>query len=88
MEHLVPVHVVKIRRVSIFGSIEQGEKTRNIRLIVLSVATLGMLTFSWGPPGIAQAAPQTLCPVPGDKIDNNVFVDYRGERIFLLPWLH
>ena len=48
---------------------------RKIRLIVLLAAAFGMLTFGWGLPEIAQAAPQTLCPVLGNKIDENVFVD-------------
>ncbi len=55
---------------------------RKIRLIVLLGVTFGMLTFGWGLPQIAQAAPQTLCPVLGNKIDKNVFVDYHGERIY------
>ncbi|MDR3568352.1 MAG: YHS domain-containing protein [Syntrophobacteraceae bacterium] len=55
---------------------------RKIRLILLLGATFGMLTLGWGLPEIAQAAPQTLCPVLGNKIDKNVFVDYHGERIY------
>jgi len=26
--------------------------------------------------------PQTVCPVMGNKIDKNVFVDYQGQRIY------
>jgi YHS domain-containing protein len=55
---------------------------KNIRLILVLGAALGMLAFGLGLTGIAQAAPQTLCPVLGNKIDKNVFVDYHGERIY------
>lgn len=55
---------------------------RKIRLIVLLGATLGLLTFGWGMPGIAHAATQTRCPVLGNKIDKKVFVDYHGKRIY------
>ena len=55
---------------------------RKIKLIVLLGVTLGLLTFGWNMPGIAQAGPQTTCPVLGGKINQKVFVDYQGNRIY------
>lgn len=55
---------------------------RKMKLIVLVGVTLGLLTFGWNMPGIAHAAPQTKCPVLGNKIDEKVFVDYQGKRIY------
>ncbi len=55
---------------------------RKIKLIVLLGVTLGLLTFGWNMPGIAQAAPQTKCPVMGGKIDEKIFADYQGKRIY------
>lgn len=53
-----------------------------IRLTMLLGAALGLLIFGWSMPGVAHATPQALCPVLGNKIDKNVFVDYHGERIY------
>ena len=53
-----------------------------IKLIVLMGVTIGLLTFSWNMLGIVRAAPQTKCPVLGNKIDEKVFVDYQGKRIY------
>jgi len=55
---------------------------RKIKLIVLLGVTLGLLTFGWTMPGIVQAAPQTNCPVLGGKINEKIFVDYQGKRIY------
>lgn len=55
---------------------------RKIKLIVLLGVTLGLLAFGWNMPGIAQAAPQTNCPVMSGKIDEKYFVDYQGKRIY------
>ena len=33
-------------------------------------------------PGFVQAESQTKCPVLGNKIDEKVFVDYQGKRIY------
>ncbi len=53
-----------------------------IKLVVLLGVTLGLLSFGWNMPGIALAAPQTTCPILGGKIDQKVFVDYQGKRIY------
>jgi YHS domain-containing protein len=55
---------------------------RKIKLIVLLGVTLGLLAFGWNMPGIVHAAAQTKCPVLGNKIDEKVFVDYQGKRIY------
>ncbi|MGC9197283.1 MAG: YHS domain-containing protein [Syntrophobacteraceae bacterium] len=55
---------------------------RRFRLIVLLGVLLGLLTFSSAIPAIALAAPQTKCPVLGNKIDKKVYVDYHGKRIY------
>ncbi len=33
-------------------------------------------------PKDAKSKAQTLCPVMGDKINKDVYVDYKGERIY------
>jgi YHS domain-containing protein len=55
---------------------------RKIKLMALLGLTLGLLTFGWNMAGIGHAADQTKCPVLGNKIDRNVFVDYQGKRIY------
>jgi YHS domain-containing protein len=30
----------------------------------------------------AAAMEQTLCPVSGDKIDKNVFIEYKGKKVY------
>ncbi len=53
-----------------------------IKLAVLFGITLSLLTFGWRMPVIVQAASQTKCPVLGNPIDQKVFVDYNGQRIY------
>ena len=54
-----------------------------VKLAVLLGVTLGLLAFGWNMPGIAQAEkPQTNCPVMSGKVDNKIFVDYQGKRIY------
>lgn len=55
---------------------------KKIRPIMLLGVTMGLLTFGWSMPNVAHAAPQTLCPVMGNKINKSVFVDYQGKRIY------
>ena len=55
---------------------------RKIKLIVLLGVTLGLLTFGWNMPGIAHAEAQTKCPIMNGKIDEKIFVDYQGKRIY------
>jgi YHS domain-containing protein len=31
---------------------------------------------------MAASMEQTVCPVTGDKIDKNVFVDYKGKKVY------
>jgi YHS domain-containing protein len=45
------------------------------------------VALTLGPAGsiLAQGAPsqaQTVCPVLGGNIDKNIFVDYKGQRIY------
>jgi len=46
-------------------------------LLVLGVAGAG---FAAAAPAAGQA--QAVCPVLGNKIDKNVYVDYQGQRIY------
>ena len=55
---------------------------RKIKLIVLLGITLGLLTFGWNTPGIAQASSQTKCPVLSGKVNENLYADYQGKRIY------
>jgi len=53
-----------------------------IKLMVLLGVTLGLLTSGWNMPGIAYAESQSKCPVMGGKIDEKIFADYQGKRIY------
>ncbi len=55
---------------------------RKVKLFVLLGVTLGLLTVGWTMHGIVHAESQTKCPVLGNKIDEKVFVDYQGKRIY------
>jgi YHS domain-containing protein len=51
------------------------------KLIIMAISILFLL------PGIVFSAerelkPQTTCPVLGDRIDKNVYLDYEGQRIY------
>jgi YHS domain-containing protein len=56
---------------------------QQLKLLVLSFV---MVLFAAGTMLItdstAQAQPQTTCPVMGGKINNNIYVDYQGKRIY------
>lgn len=55
---------------------------RKIKLIVLLGVISGLLAFGWTMHGVVHAADQTKCPVLNGKIDEKVFVDYQGKRIY------
>ncbi len=55
-------------------------------LFVVGICLLlsaGFLLAGCGPGQEAQAGPQTTCPMMiGSKIDKNIYVDYKGKRIY------
>jgi YHS domain-containing protein len=55
---------------------------KKMKLVVLLAVTLGLLTFGWNMPGIGYADSQTKCPVLSGKINEKVFTDYQGKRIY------
>ncbi len=55
---------------------------RKIKLIVLLGVTFGLLTFGWNMQGIGYAESQSKCPVLGGKIDQKVYADYQGKRVY------
>ncbi|MFZ0944964.1 MAG: YHS domain-containing protein [Syntrophobacteraceae bacterium] len=55
---------------------------RNLKLFLLLGVTLALLTFGWTMHGVVDAAAHSKCPVLGNKIDEKVFVDYQGKRIY------
>ncbi len=55
---------------------------RKVKLIVLLGVSLGLLTFGWNMPALVHAASQSTCPVMGGKIDEKIFADYKGQRIY------
>ncbi|MDA8305698.1 MAG: YHS domain-containing protein [Deltaproteobacteria bacterium] len=55
---------------------------KRFQLILFLGVIFGLLSFGWSMPGIALAAPQTKCPVLGNKINKKVFVDYHGKRVY------
>ncbi len=55
---------------------------RKTKLIVLLGVTFGLLAFGWSMPGVVQAESQSKCPVLGGKIDQKIYADYQGKRIY------
>ena len=51
---------------------------KKIKLVIL---TLVLALFLAGPV-LAAAAPQTTCPVLGGKINQEVYTDYQGQRVY------
>ncbi|MFH1595047.1 MAG: YHS domain-containing protein [Pseudomonadota bacterium] len=52
---------------------------KTLKLLVLALV-LGI--FAAGAGLAADPRPQTVCPVLGGNIDQKVYVDYQGERIY------
>jgi len=48
--------------------------------VVLTVVALA-LVFTTGPV-LAEGKPQTVCPVLKGNVDKNIYVDYKGQRIY------
>ena len=53
-----------------------------IMTVLIMSMMLGSLAFSKDVPAVKKAQPQTVCPVLGDPIDKNVYVDYKGKRVY------
>jgi YHS domain-containing protein len=51
---------------------------KKIGLILAVVA----LALTMAGPGLAQGKAQTACPVLQGNVDKNVYVDYKGHRIY------
>lgn len=54
---------------------------KKIMLVLVFVAAVGLVMGSVMA-GVAKAEPQTKCPVMGLKIDEKVYTDYQGKRIY------
>ncbi|HNQ78882.1 MAG TPA: YHS domain-containing protein [Acidobacteriota bacterium] len=50
-----------------------------IKLILAALLTMAALSVFAKDPGLRQ---QTLCPVTGEKIVKNAYLDYQGQRIY------
>ncbi|MEW6429808.1 MAG: hypothetical protein AB1568_17445 [Thermodesulfobacteriota bacterium] len=71
------------------------EANQGLLLIAVIVAATAALLHLAGPSSRQEAAaaappaakttarPQTVCPVMGGKIDENLYVDVKGKRIYL-----
>lgn len=53
-----------------------------MKKIIASVAGLALVLFVAGALLAADAKPQTVCPVLGGNINQQVYVDYQGKRIY------
>jgi len=42
----------------------------------------GAMTMPMPPKEIAAAAEQTMCPIMGMAIDKNIFVEYKGKKVY------
>jgi YHS domain-containing protein len=52
-------------------------------ILIASVALAGALhAQKTAPKGKAAEKQQTMCPVMGGEVDKNVFVDYKGKRVY------
>ena len=54
---------------------------KKIKLIVFFAVAAGLL-ISGGLAGLAVAASQTKCPVMGYNVDQKVFADHQGKRVY------
>jgi len=46
------------------------------------LAGFALIAFLFAGASAAVAAPQTICPVMGNKVNPNIFLDYKGKRIY------
>jgi len=53
-----------------------------MKVVRIFLVALLVLALAAGPALAANPKPQTVCPVLGGKIDNKVYVDYQGKRIY------
>ena len=51
------------------------------KLVVILTAVALALTFTTGPV-LAEGKAQTVCPVLKGNVDKNIYVDYKGQRIY------
>lgn len=53
-------------------------------LVVAAVALFigGVSVTAWSADAAKKGKPQTVCPVMGDPINKNMYVDYKGYRIY------
>ncbi len=53
-----------------------------MRIVKVLLLALVLGVFAAGPVLAAAPKPQTTCPVLGGKINQQVYVDYQGKRIY------
>ncbi len=53
-----------------------------MKLIKILLVSLVVLSLAAGPALAADPKPQTVCPVLAGNVDQKVFVDYQGKRIY------
>lgn len=55
---------------------------KRIKMTVVFLAALGLFASGINLMGVATAASQTKCPVMGGRINEKVYTDYNGKRIY------
>jgi YHS domain-containing protein len=55
---------------------------KRIKMTVVFLAAFGLLSSGLNLVGVATAGSQTKCPVMGGRINQNVYTDYDGKRIY------
>jgi len=55
---------------------------KKIRITAVFLAALWLLASGFNPVRAAAAPSQTKCPVMGGAIDEKVYTDYNGKRIY------
>jgi YHS domain-containing protein len=53
-----------------------------IMMVLVLVLSLCVAGAGFAAPAQAKGQAQTVCPVLGNKIDKNVYTDYKGKRVY------
>src|SRR3989339_428241 len=53
-----------------------------MKLTLAIAAFLGLFLYGVGAETVQKTVPQTLCPVMGNAINKDIYVDYQGERVY------
>ena len=52
-----------------------------MKIFKMPIMALTLVAFAAGSVWAAEAKPQTICPVLGNKINQQTYADYKGKRV-------